>query len=322
MKQSISNNYQIDNLKTITDRYKRSIKKIKIKHHARSKDNNKVTTKKITSKGGKGSSKKDNKRSVTPNGLGLTGYVIESKEVVIKYDTDKRRNFPKCSHAYENVKSHEEKLKHPFYKHSQRVDEMLSTDQKPDNENEDFNVIFGESIIDDIWNTTNSDIYTKIEDGQLLIDSITKANKIEPYVYETRHQYRENINHQGSNDEAKIDHERFFVKTTDEHESSSKYDDKIFKENSVTNDDKINDLENGLFNDYARNLEEKGQYRRFGFKKGGDEKAVDTHQHHHNTTSSTTVKESDTSNDFDYKTEMFATSAPMYDVAISVSTLM
>lgn len=322
MKQSISNNYQIDNLKTITDRYKRSIKKIKIKHHARSKDNNKVTTKKISRIGAKGSSKKVNKRSVTPNGLGLTGYVIESKEVVIKYDTDKRRNFPKCSHAYEDVKSHEEQLKHPFYKHSQRVDEMLSTNQKPDEKNEDLNVIFGDSIMDDIWNTTNSDIDTQTEDDQIIIESITKANKIKPYDYKSRLKYREDISHHGSNDEAKIDHERFFVKKTDEHESSSKYDDKIFKETSVTNDDKINDLENGLFNDYARGLEEKEQYRRFGFKKGGDTKADDTHQHHHTTTSSTTVKESDTSNDFDYKTEMFATSAPLYDVAISVSTLM
>ncbi|CAG5005301.1 unnamed protein product [Parnassius apollo] len=55
-----------------------------------------------------------------------SGIVIEKKKVMVQYGPfDRKRNFPKCSHSPKESKSHEKQLKHPFYKNSQRLDELL-----------------------------------------------------------------------------------------------------------------------------------------------------------------------------------------------------
>ncbi|CAK1593529.1 unnamed protein product [Parnassius mnemosyne] len=55
-----------------------------------------------------------------------SGIVIEKKKVMVQYGPlDRKRNFPKCSHTPKESKSHEKQLKHPFYKSSQRLDELL-----------------------------------------------------------------------------------------------------------------------------------------------------------------------------------------------------
>ncbi|XP_045538618.1 uncharacterized protein LOC106709507 [Papilio machaon] len=55
-----------------------------------------------------------------------SGIVIENKKLMVQYGPfDRKRNFPKCSHMLKDSKSHEKQLKHPFYKNSQRLDELL-----------------------------------------------------------------------------------------------------------------------------------------------------------------------------------------------------
>ncbi|XP_068622275.1 uncharacterized protein [Battus philenor] len=55
-----------------------------------------------------------------------SGILIENKKVMVQYGPmDRKRNFPKCSHLPKDSKSHEKQLKHPFYKNSQRLDELL-----------------------------------------------------------------------------------------------------------------------------------------------------------------------------------------------------
>ncbi|CAH2056519.1 unnamed protein product, partial [Iphiclides podalirius] len=54
------------------------------------------------------------------------GIIIEKKKVMVQYaPVERKRNFPKCSHTPKESKSHEKQLKHPFYKNSQRLDELL-----------------------------------------------------------------------------------------------------------------------------------------------------------------------------------------------------
>ncbi|XP_045782539.1 uncharacterized protein LOC123879073 isoform X2 [Maniola jurtina] len=277
LKQSINNNYQIDNLKPITDRFKRSVKMIKGKHRFRPFGKTTVTmqTKMNTSKETVVKSKKDDKRSVTDNNVGLTGYVIESKEVVIRYDTDKKRKFPKCSHVHEE-KSHEKKLKHPYYKHSQRVDEMLETYKKPDDTTENFDVIY--DITESLKTKPDSDK----DNDESVTKLITKIAKPKT---------------NGKNDDEKS----FIIAKTESY-----------------------DRENSKMNDYEKRNEDQLHYRRFN-----DESDGLTHRHHHlttTTTTSSTVKDmtdgdtSDTSSDFDYNMEKFLSTAPLYDLALSVST--
>ncbi|XP_053621635.1 uncharacterized protein LOC128681630 isoform X2 [Plodia interpunctella] len=54
-----------------------------------------------------------------------TTFVIEKKKLLVHYPRDERKKVPKCSHMPKESKSHETKLKHPFYKHTQRLDELL-----------------------------------------------------------------------------------------------------------------------------------------------------------------------------------------------------
>lgn len=53
------------------------------------------------------------------------GIVIEKNKLVFKYKPDEHKKVPKCSHAPKEAKSHENQLKHPFYKNTQRLDELL-----------------------------------------------------------------------------------------------------------------------------------------------------------------------------------------------------
>ncbi|XP_030026199.1 uncharacterized protein LOC115444532 isoform X2 [Manduca sexta] len=65
-----------------------------------------------------------NKRN--PNNGEPTGYFIEKKKVLVQYmPIAETKKIPKCSHAPKDSKSHETLLKHPFYKNTQRLDEML-----------------------------------------------------------------------------------------------------------------------------------------------------------------------------------------------------
>ncbi|XP_060808596.1 uncharacterized protein MAL13P1.304-like [Amyelois transitella] len=54
-------------------------------------------------------------------------YVIENEKIMIHYPDNVRKKVPKCSHTPKESKSHshETDLKHPFYKHTQRLDELL-----------------------------------------------------------------------------------------------------------------------------------------------------------------------------------------------------
>ncbi|CAG9794254.1 unnamed protein product [Diatraea saccharalis] len=55
-----------------------------------------------------------------------TGFVIEHKQIVVQYKpNDNMRKVPKCSHAPKESKSHEKQMKHPFYKNTQKLDELL-----------------------------------------------------------------------------------------------------------------------------------------------------------------------------------------------------
>ncbi|CAH0688457.1 unnamed protein product [Chilo suppressalis] len=55
-----------------------------------------------------------------------TGYVIEKKQIVVQYKPNNNvRKVPKCSHVPKESKSHEKQMKHPFYKNTQRLDELL-----------------------------------------------------------------------------------------------------------------------------------------------------------------------------------------------------
>lgn len=57
-----------------------------------------------------------------------SGIIIEKKKVMFQYaPIERKRNFPKWEHsiAPNQFKSHERQLKHPYYKNSQRLDELL-----------------------------------------------------------------------------------------------------------------------------------------------------------------------------------------------------
>lgn len=55
-----------------------------------------------------------------------TGFLIEKKQILVQYiPRGNMRKVPKCSHAPKESKSHEKQLKHPFYKNTQRLDELL-----------------------------------------------------------------------------------------------------------------------------------------------------------------------------------------------------
>ncbi|CAG9573807.1 unnamed protein product [Danaus chrysippus] len=116
LKQDVNNYYKTDNLKSFSDRIKRSLKN-RLKYRIRAKNKNNKTIHKRNLM--------DDKNNVLNNGSAITGFIIEEEKVLVQYDPGRKRNFPKCSHSHES-KSHEKKLKHPYYKHSQRVDEMLN----------------------------------------------------------------------------------------------------------------------------------------------------------------------------------------------------
>lgn len=54
-----------------------------------------------------------------------SGFLFEKKKLFIQYMPVEKKIFPKCSHVPKESKSHEHELKHPFYKNTQRLDEML-----------------------------------------------------------------------------------------------------------------------------------------------------------------------------------------------------
>ncbi|CAH0600003.1 unnamed protein product [Chrysodeixis includens] len=56
-----------------------------------------------------------------------TGFVIERKKILVKYKPEpgKKKKVPKCSHYPKDSHTHENQLKHPFYKNTQRLDELL-----------------------------------------------------------------------------------------------------------------------------------------------------------------------------------------------------
>ncbi|XP_046974660.1 uncharacterized protein LOC124540929 [Vanessa cardui] len=120
LKQDMNNNYLTDT-KAITDRFKRSASKRQRKHNKEGdlhKNLDRDTTNDATA-----TTKESNTHS-RPNDTGVTRVWIKNEQIVIKYIPERRRNFPKCSHSHQ-TKNHEKQLKHPFYKNSQRIDEML-----------------------------------------------------------------------------------------------------------------------------------------------------------------------------------------------------
>ncbi|KAL4712112.1 hypothetical protein ACJJTC_010973, partial [Scirpophaga incertulas] len=54
-----------------------------------------------------------------------TGWIVKRKHIFEKYEPNEKRIIPKCSHAPKELKSHEIQMKHPFYKNTQRVDDLL-----------------------------------------------------------------------------------------------------------------------------------------------------------------------------------------------------
>ncbi|CAH1643065.1 unnamed protein product [Spodoptera littoralis] len=56
-----------------------------------------------------------------------TGFVIEKKKLLVQYKPAGRKKIAvkKCSHAPKDLHIHEHQLKHPFYKNTQRLDELL-----------------------------------------------------------------------------------------------------------------------------------------------------------------------------------------------------
>ncbi|XP_047541298.1 uncharacterized protein LOC125074116 [Vanessa atalanta] len=122
LKQDMSNNYLTDT-KAITDRIKRSASKRQRKHNKDGvhKNLDKDTANDVTRTE---STKIESNTYLKINNTGVTRVWIKDEQIIINYVPERRRNFPKCSHSHE-TKYHERKLKHPFYKNSQRIDEML-----------------------------------------------------------------------------------------------------------------------------------------------------------------------------------------------------
>ncbi|CAH2084284.1 unnamed protein product [Euphydryas editha] len=122
LKQTIDSNYLTD-VNSITDRFKRSLR---IKHKHNHKKPSQAVPKKTDAIKEHDTearlNKTENKKSLKTSNASV---IIEEK-ILIKYEPERKRNFPKCSHTHE-TKHHEKKLKHPFYKNSQRIDEMLDT---------------------------------------------------------------------------------------------------------------------------------------------------------------------------------------------------
>lgn len=55
-----------------------------------------------------------------------TGFLVEKKQILVQYKpSDTLKKVPKCSHYPKESKSHEKQMKHPFYKNTQRLDELL-----------------------------------------------------------------------------------------------------------------------------------------------------------------------------------------------------
>ncbi|XP_038217610.1 uncharacterized protein LOC119836377 [Zerene cesonia] len=129
LKESLTHNYQTEtDIKSISERFKRSMEdtidsknefnSVKDKVHnniGQYKDAIVYDVKELNKRG---------KRS-RDNNTKLTGFVVQKEKYYVQYEPIvQRRNFPKCYHGH-NGKYHEKKLKHPFYKNSQRLDEML-----------------------------------------------------------------------------------------------------------------------------------------------------------------------------------------------------
>ncbi|CAK1549053.1 unnamed protein product [Leptosia nina] len=117
------NNYQGSNMKTFYERFKRSLVKPKQNY----KENNfhskeRVKNKKVIlfNTDNKMRLKKSPKLDNSTAGL-----FVKEEKFYVKYGPIQRQNYPRCHHPHD-ANHHEKKLKHPFYKISQRFDEMLN----------------------------------------------------------------------------------------------------------------------------------------------------------------------------------------------------
>ncbi|CAH2244961.1 jg20395 [Pararge aegeria aegeria] len=288
-----NNNYQIDNIKT--GRYKRALKKLINKHIDNAKAN-RHKVKKHTKKSTCGEIYKNDKKryATTASALELPSYVIESKEVVIRHDPDKKRNFPKCSHV-KNEKTHEKDLKNPFYKHSQMIDDMLDPYTTFDATTDNFDIIFDNNI-DEHLETTNK-TYDTDKDDESLIESITKMSP-KPKVGEKSNEHENSLKkYEKSNEHVNI------VKSNDKssgHESSihNHANNNNYHKSIQSHSDKNSETSFIAAKDYDKRMREKAQFKRFNDKNDGP-----THQHlaHYFTTIRTTlgndVKKSDIDDD-------------------------
>lgn len=131
LKQTVDSNYLTD-VSSITDRFKRSLR---FKHRHTHKKPVQTGSKKTDTGVKEHDAKSKNKTSLHANNASV---IIEEK-ILINYEPERRRNFPKCSHTHE-TKDHEKQLKHPYHKNSQRIDEMLDTYKASDDKNDNSNI--------------------------------------------------------------------------------------------------------------------------------------------------------------------------------------
>ncbi|XP_045508136.1 uncharacterized protein LOC123703964 [Colias croceus] len=127
LKESLAHNYQTEtDIKSISERFKRSMEDTVDFNNELNADSNKVHNNNDQYKNAIVYNAKElNKRGKRDNNTKLTGFVVQKEKYYVQYEPIvQRRNFPKCYHGH-NGKYHEKKLKHPFYKNSQRLDEML-----------------------------------------------------------------------------------------------------------------------------------------------------------------------------------------------------
>lgn len=135
-----------------------------------------------------------------------TGFVIEKKQMIVQYKPHDNRKVPKCSHAPKDSKSHEKQLKHPFYKNTQRLDELLDQfldKHLPEIMEDPFGV--------DVLFKQNKDVKTHTTNVKIENEKVTKNGFFvtkKPVAGKVKNKEK-NDKHQSTDKLFKFDHNRF-----------------------------------------------------------------------------------------------------------------
>ncbi|KAL0859307.1 hypothetical protein ABMA27_011109 [Loxostege sticticalis] len=138
-----------------------------------------------------------------------TGFVIEKKQILVQYKPHDNRKVPKCSHAPKDSKSHEKQLKHPFYKNTQRLDELLDQfldKHLPEIMEDPFGV--------DVLFKQNKDVKTQKTNVKIENEKVTKNGFFvtkKPVAGKVKNKEK-NDKHQSTDKLFKFDHNRFVSK--------------------------------------------------------------------------------------------------------------